>query len=198
MHQKDKKALFGQRLATLSLAALMVFSLAGCGGNGGEDSSTAKEVLQAQQQAQDEFEQYDKTIKAKDVLEGAGELAPVDNIVKDYVEVSTEDLEEMAAYQSTQSEAGGPTYIFIGKMKDGADANVITSQLADTAAKFDGTTEEGTEPCSAASGQYVFMAAGQGSADIAHKFTQVIAVGDATSCKTVYSGLSADLTKAGK
>lgn len=183
-----KRALAGVLLVT-ALAAV----LTGCSGNKTPDPS--EEVQQAQQAAADERKAWETTIKALDALADCGEFKPVDNLVKTYIAVDTEDFAEMVAYESTGLAETGPTYIFIGKLNDGVDndrKNALTSQLSTVGAGFEGADGESM---TASSGQFVIMAAGANDNVICDKFTQVMAFTSAQTCREVFSGLSLDLNK---
>ena len=188
-----KRMNWKRTLAGVLLVTALAGVLAGCSGNKTPDPS--EEVLQAQQAAADERKDWEKTIKAKDALADCGEFKAVDNLVKTYIEVDTENFAEMAAYESAGGDGAGPAYIFIGKLNEGVDndrVNALTSQLATVGAGFEGTDEESM---TASSGQFVIMAAGTNDDVICDKFTQVMAFTSAQTCSDVFSGLSQDLNK---
>lgn len=188
-----KRTNWKRALAGVLLVAAMTGLLAGCNGN--DTPGPADEVLQAQQAAANERKEWESNIKAIDALADCGEFKQVDNLVKTYIEVDTEEFTEMVAYESTGGEETGPAYIFIGKLNDGVDAdraNALTSQLATVGAGFEGTDEESM---TASSGQFIIMAAGTNDDVICDKFTQVMAFTTAETCSDVFSGLSQDLNK---
>lgn len=191
---KNIKKGFALILALTSIAIV----LTGCGSGSGDSSalsSAQAAVVQAQKDATDERTAYEDELKKTDVLaDVADTIKPVDNLVKTYYNVSTEEMDAMEAYEAPATEDRLPTYIFIGHLKTDADSSTLRSQLADVASKFKGMDSDGAEIEVAASGGFVCMGAGQNGSDIVNKFSIVMSETEANSPELIFESLRNDLT----
>ena len=189
-------------IACCLASVLMLACLTGCGNKkknpDGEGSGVASEVVAAQDTAKQERQEYEDTIRKTNVLEQAGEMKKVQDIVGDYLNVSTEMLSDMVAYQSDGVEGGLPAYIFIGKLTEDADSAKLSDELLDAALSKPGMDGDGAEIQVSTTNGMIIMAAAENGGDIVTKFSQVMSADDAAekSIQDVYNALSMDLTRA--
>lgn len=196
---KQKKQLLGLVLATVSLFSVLTACNKNAPPTETEDEPTvvSDEYIKADETATKERADYEKNIKSADVLaDYAGTLKPVKNIIDFYDGLSTEEFDEMIAYEAPSNGAGTGTYIFVGKLKDGADSNKVMTQLLNLAAANEDTQNDEIE--TSISGKFMIMAAAVNGSDISNKFALGLAETEVTSCAEAYAVLSTDLTSAAK
>ena len=198
----DKKYM-KRGIACCLAGVLMMACLSGCGNNAEKapnetDGEVASEVVAAQDAAKKERDEYEDSIRKMNVLENAGEMKKVQDIVSEYYDVSTEMLSDMIAYQSEGVEGGLPTYIFIGKLTEDADSAQVSDELLDVALSKPGMDEDGAEIQVSTTNGMIIMAAAANGGDIVTKFSQVMSAEDSgeKTIQDVYNALSMDLTQA--
>lgn len=180
----------------LAMASIAIV-LTGCGAGGDTSalSSAQAAVVQAKKDADDERTAYQDELKKTDVLaDVADTIKPVDNLIKTYYDVSTEEMDKMEAYEAPGTDDRLPTYIFIGHLKSDDDSSTLRTQLANVASKFKGMDSDGAEIEVATSGEYIMMGAGQNGSAIVNKFSLVMSETKADSPELIFENLRSDLT----